>query len=390
MMDLTGVTGPIWIGDTSQQQSQQQRLPLETARRRRRHVVRRPTTTTTTVVALWENDSIETILQIMETHQQSASVQERACAILGRSSRFNYHTGHNPTQKRLEIGAAGGIVSIVNAMKLHPQNSAVQQQACYALRHLLFGNAAANNNNDNNSDNNNSDNDNKRRVVQAQGVETVIKAMNNHTSDTILQRHACAVLVELCSQNNNKKDKTKRRQEHKQRTLVGKAGGAEAVIHAMKLHPNVPLLLLNACTALRNLSFWHKQNRIRIGQAGGIEQIVHTMQQHTRRGWLMEEACSAIAIVSCHNADNKRRVFQAGGVKAIVHVMEQQFYHDRVQDAATRALFILSFERHNKREIAQTATTEAIKEAQRRFPSLPYPPMVLQRLCRRRMFPFRG
>ena len=181
----------------------------------------------------------------MEKNRRTASVQERGCAILGRLS----HNEDNP--KRTEIGSAGGIVRIVDGMQLHPRDEAVQRHGCFALRHLVICN-----------------DDNRRRVAQTRGgVKMVIKAMTNHWSDELLLEHAFSVLVHLCAYH----DEKNRKEANKRTALIGNAGGVEAVINSMRLHPTVVPLLKCACMALRNLSCYNNDNRLRIAQAGGIE-----------------------------------------------------------------------------------------------------------------------
>ena len=105
-------------------------------------------------------DSINTILTAMRDNRRIASVQESGCALLGRLSQYD---DNNP--KMTDIGAAGGIVRIVEGMEQHPRDEAVQRHGCITLRHLVWCN-----------------DDNRRRVTQTRaGIETVIKATNNHS-----------------------------------------------------------------------------------------------------------------------------------------------------------------------------------------------------------------
>ena len=56
-------------------------------------------------------------MNAMKNNQRLASVQERACRILGPMSKFKTN---NP--KRKEIGSAGGILMIVDGMKVHSRD----------------------------------------------------------------------------------------------------------------------------------------------------------------------------------------------------------------------------------------------------------------------------
>ena len=307
-------------------------------------------------VELSENDSIYTILTAMRENRRTASVQERGCAILGRLSQYGEN---NP--KRTEIGLVGGIVRIVDGMELHPLDEAVQRHGCFALRYLVLCN-----------------DDNKRLIAQTWGgVETVITAMNNHGYDELLLEHACFVLWCLCWFCNEKK----RKEADERRALIGKAGGIEAVTNAMRLHPTVVPLLKYACWALINLSSNNNDNKIRIAQAGGLELLLDTMQKHPTAEGLLEQACAALASLSSNNDNNRRRISKVGGIKVLVDTMEQNSMATNIQHHATWALYHLSLDSNNKSKIAQRAM-KAVKAAQLCFPSLEYPPLVLERLGR--------
>ena len=191
----------------------------------------------------------------------------------------------------------------------------------------------------------------------------------------VLLEHACSALVDLSwfYKEENRKEAEERR------AVIGKAGGVEAVTNAMRLHPTVVSLLKYACWALRNLTAYNDDNRRRIAEAGGIRVVLETMRKHPTAEGLLEHACVALVNLSANNDDNKRRIGKAGGIKVLVDTMDQNPTATNVQKYATWALYNLSLNSNNKNEIAQTAT-EAVKKAQQRFPSLKYPPMLLERL----------
>ena len=177
-------------------------------------------------VELNENDAIETILNAMKNNQRLASVQERACRILGRMSKFKTN---NP--KRKEIGSAGGILMIVDGMKVHSRDEMVQESGCFVLRWLVFR-----------------DDDNRKRVAEAGGVEAVVDAMNKHPSAKLILEHASILLLNLST---HVKEKNRKQSEERTR-IIGHAGGVEAVIDVMRRHPTVMLLLKHGCNALKS------------------------------------------------------------------------------------------------------------------------------------------
>ena len=71
---------------------------------------------------------------------------------------------------QVKIAAAGGIESILNAMKQYAQHESVQKQGCGALWNL-----AANA-------------DNKVKIAAAGGIESILNAMKQHAQHESVQK----------------------------------------------------------------------------------------------------------------------------------------------------------------------------------------------------------
>ena len=76
-----------------------------------------------------------------------------------------------------ELLCAGGVETVVAAMRAHASSAGVQQQACGALRNLSAGNA-----------------ENKTVIGNAGGVEAVVAAMRAHASSAGVQEQARGAL----------------------------------------------------------------------------------------------------------------------------------------------------------------------------------------------------
>ena len=72
---------------------------------------------------------IEAVVKAMQTHAQSADVQQEGCRAL-RNSSFNH------AENKARIADAGGIEAVVAAMQTHMQSAEVQRKGCRALRNL--------------------------------------------------------------------------------------------------------------------------------------------------------------------------------------------------------------------------------------------------------------
>ena len=78
---------------------------------------------------------------------------------------------------QVKIAAAGGIESILNAMKQHAQHESVQENGRAALWNLADGNA-----------------DNKAKIAAAGGIESMLNAMKQHAQHESVQEQSCAAL----------------------------------------------------------------------------------------------------------------------------------------------------------------------------------------------------
>ena len=107
--------------------------------------------------------------------------------------------------------------------------------------------------------------DNRRRVAQAGSVEVVVKAMKQHPFNVRLLEHASALLQNLSTHT----DEENRKECEERRSLIGKAGGVNAVTKAIQRHPSFTELVKVGCGTLRNLCVGNDDNRRRVAQAGG-------------------------------------------------------------------------------------------------------------------------
>ena len=72
-----------------------------------------------------KNKNIENIMEAMRLHPNVSAVQEKGCGAL-------WNLSVNADNK-VSIAKAGGVRSIMEAMRLHPNVSAVQKNGCGAL-----------------------------------------------------------------------------------------------------------------------------------------------------------------------------------------------------------------------------------------------------------------
>ena len=106
-------------------------------------------------------------------------------------------------------------------------------------------------------------------------------------------------------------------------TRIVDAGGAEAVVTAMRQHADVADVQEEACVALGSMLTNNARNQTRIGDAGGIEALVAAMQRHADTIRVQKWACIALATLFNVNAANETRICAAGGIEAVVAAIQR-------------------------------------------------------------------
>jgi hypothetical protein len=107
-----------------------------------------------------------TIVQGMRAHSKNAAVQEEGCAALWSLA----------SNDRVTTGAAGGIGAVLGAIKTHKDSASVQKAACWALSNLAINN------------------DNAVTIAAAGGIEAIAAAMTVHEGSAAVQEQACWAL----------------------------------------------------------------------------------------------------------------------------------------------------------------------------------------------------
>ena len=115
-----------------------------------------------------------------------------------------------------------GVTAVVNAMKNHPNEPAVQEKACLALTAMAPA-------------------DGEREVSFAASgaISSVVSAMQAHVSDTTVQREACRALHGIAAKGGAERA-----------TVVASVSGFTALVNALAAHPHDRSVQREACRAL--------------------------------------------------------------------------------------------------------------------------------------------
>lgn len=178
------------------------------------------------------NSDLGSIASAMWANEEDGGVQLLGCmAITALTIRYTSHqisSRNNETQQNPEIYAIAltAVTTIVNAMKNHPNEPAVQEKACVALSGLTSA-------------------DGYREVSFAASgaAASIVAAMQAHVSDAIVQKEACAALRMIVKYGGADRA-----------TVIASVSGFTALQNALGAHPDSVGVQREACLALEALT----------------------------------------------------------------------------------------------------------------------------------------
>jgi len=166
------------------------------------------------------NVPVRDIATTMWANEEDAGVQMLGCSAVGRIA------SEAVNQDAIASVALLGVTSVVNAMKYHPNEPAVQEKACAALNAMALA-------------------DGVREVSFAASgaISTVVSAMQAHVKDATVQIEACRALRGIAAKGGAERA-----------TVVASVSGFTAIVNAMSAHPEDINVQKEACLAMEILT----------------------------------------------------------------------------------------------------------------------------------------
>jgi hypothetical protein len=167
------------------------------------------------------------IVSAMWANEEDGGVQMLGCVAITSLAKI-----HMDDEKMLRSIAMSSVNTIVNAMKNHPNEPAVQEKGCAALNVL----AAA-------------DNYRELSFAASGAVASIVAAMQAHVSDAIVQQEACSALRNILKYGGSDRA-----------TVIASVSGFTAIQNALGAHPSVEAVQHEASLALESLSAFPDAN----------------------------------------------------------------------------------------------------------------------------------
>jgi len=255
-------------------------------------------------------DGITDALMIsMQTNVDNQRIQRAGCGVLSCLS------SAAATQNNINDGtASGAVLTVVNAMDHHRENTAVQY---WGLR-ALFSQCVY-------SDSN------KVRLAKSvhggTGAAVIHRAMLGH-EELIISEWACKLYWALSS--------CKEATLHLTETVEP----VDAILKSMRRfsHDGAVMPMLEAALgALSNFAMMTQHSHRFIVQGGGVALTMDAMKVHSNHLGIQTQACSLMANLG-NSAESRTAVVRAGGVHTILIAMRTFSKYVRVQEEACRAL----------------------------------------------------
>lgn len=167
------------------------------------------------------------IISAMWANEEDGGVQMLGCVAISRIASI-----HKDDQNMLRSISLTAVTTVVNAMKNHPNEPAVQEKACIALRLMAP-----------------SDNFREVSFAASGAAASIVAAMQAHVSDAIVQREACTALRHIVRYGGADRA-----------TVIASVSGFTALQNALGAHPDDVHVQKEACLTLDALTSFPDAN----------------------------------------------------------------------------------------------------------------------------------
>lgn len=167
---------------------------------------------------------VRDVVTTMWANEEDGGVQMLGCSALAVAAR-----AAGPTEEGIASVALQGVITVVNAMKNHPNEPVVQEKACSALSAMAPA-------------------DGVREVSFAASgaISTIVSAMQAHVNDANIQKEACQALRGIAAKGGAERA-----------TVVASVSGFTALINSLAAHPQDKCVQREACGALDVFTSFH-------------------------------------------------------------------------------------------------------------------------------------
>lgn len=216
---------------------------------------------------------------------------------------------------RARIGACGGIVAVIDVMRIHSLRVDIQSQGCLLLANVAHRTPV-----------------NKPMALNAGALMVIVAAMSIHSSAEEVQAWGCLALRNL-----TKVDRDAVKEPH------ATAAAVEVIANALERMPHSRTVQMQACVALTNIAALSEVAKARIGAVTAVRVVVDALLRN------IASASTTIVALSCLSVlvtdiQNQRRAVSHGVVDALCFALERHIGNAIIVSKASACIRFLSYE----------------------------------------------
>ncbi|KAJ5068999.1 protein aardvark [Anaeramoeba ignava] len=239
-----------------------------------------------------------------------------------------------------QIRNTNGIDLIIKAMNNFIENEDIQKSGCGALWNISLRNQK-----------------NREQIRILNGIKAITQAMKNFPNNEDIQKEGSESL--WCIAVNSEKNKDE----------IRNTNGIDLIIEAMNNFIENEDIQENGCGALWTIAVNNQENREQIRILNGIEAIIQAMKKFSENKDIQYQGCGALWNISVENTDNKDKIRELEGINYIIKAMEKFPKKKKIQENGCGALWNISPNRKNKIEIRKLNGIKVIIKAMEEFPN---------------------
>jgi len=150
--------------------------------------------------------------------------------------------------------------------------------------------------------------DESRSMVSGQdGIDAVLRAMRAHPDHWGVQGHCAGTLAHLAA-------------GAPQREAIAGAGGLNVLMKAMKTHPTAALVQYKACGVLANFASTATEQLL-VAALLGIEHTIEAMRHHAADRVVQDHCIGTLHNLAKGGSDNRRKIVALGGIPVVEHAV---------------------------------------------------------------------
>ena len=181
-------------------------------------------------------------------------------------------------------------------------------------------------------------------IMQNEGVEMLLSAMDVHGENEVVLEAICALLSVMA------------RHDDEKSFHIADRGGVKIVLRVLKDFPHVPSLVTECCSLIQSLAL-NTEIKTLIAQHGGVRALITAGKRYFDEARTQREVVGALCNLAVDDT-NEQLIVKLGGVQHIVSAVREHIRDPEVVWQAAGALHQLGSKDENQEQESLSRCTE--------------------------------